>query len=58
MRELIDCTKVAEHDMSLQCSTCPDPPNCARLLEEKWKQAYHAVFRFGMCTLVIPSACH
>ncbi|KAF9049695.1 hypothetical protein BJ165DRAFT_1413875 [Panaeolus papilionaceus] len=29
------------------CSTCPDPPTCARLLEEKWKQAYHAVFRFG-----------
>jgi hypothetical protein len=21
---------------------------CARLLEEKWRQAYHAVFRFGM----------
>ncbi|KAF9263439.1 hypothetical protein L218DRAFT_973213 [Marasmius fiardii PR-910] len=29
------------------CATCPDPPNCARLLEEKWRQAYHAVFRFG-----------
>jgi len=33
-----------------QCSsTCPDPPTCARLLEEKWRQAYHAVFRFGPC---------
>lgn len=31
------------------CSTCPDPTACARLLEEKWKQAYHAVFRFGPC---------
>ncbi|KAG5342923.1 hypothetical protein E4T56_gene16203 [Termitomyces sp. T112] len=29
------------------CVTCPDPPMCARLLEEKWKQAYFAVFRFG-----------
>jgi len=29
------------------CATCPDPTNCAKLLEEKWKQAYHAVFRFG-----------
>ncbi|KAH9948676.1 hypothetical protein B0H21DRAFT_732555 [Amylocystis lapponica] len=31
------------------CATCPDPPNCARLIEEKWRQAYHAVFRFGPC---------
>jgi hypothetical protein len=31
----------------LQCATCPDSANCARLLEEKWKQAYHAIFRFG-----------
>ncbi|EMD37723.1 hypothetical protein CERSUDRAFT_50522 [Gelatoporia subvermispora B] len=31
------------------CSTCPDPPTCARLLEEKWRQAYHAAFRFGPC---------
>ncbi|KIM83304.1 hypothetical protein PILCRDRAFT_439502 [Piloderma croceum F 1598] len=31
------------------CSTCPDPANCARLLEEKWRQAYNAVFRFGPC---------
>ncbi|KIP11642.1 hypothetical protein PHLGIDRAFT_99474 [Phlebiopsis gigantea 11061_1 CR5-6] len=31
------------------CSTCPDPPTCARLLEEKWRQAYQAVFRFGPC---------
>ncbi|SJK97417.1 uncharacterized protein ARMOST_00669 [Armillaria ostoyae] len=29
------------------CATCPDSSNCARLLEEKWRQAYHAVFRFG-----------
>lgn len=32
-----------------QCPTCPDPANCARLLEEKWRQAYNAVFRFGSC---------
>ncbi|KAF7979087.1 hypothetical protein HWV62_43597 [Athelia sp. TMB] len=31
------------------CSTCPDSANCARLLEEKWRQAYNAVFRFGPC---------
>ncbi|KAH7911028.1 hypothetical protein BJ138DRAFT_1172792, partial [Hygrophoropsis aurantiaca] len=31
------------------CSTCPDPTSCARLLEEKWRQAYNAVFRFGPC---------
>jgi len=31
------------------CSTCPDSINCARLLEEKWRQAYNAVFRFGPC---------
>lgn len=29
------------------CPTCPDPAVCARLLEEKWRQAYHSVFRFG-----------
>ncbi|KAJ6475286.1 hypothetical protein C8R47DRAFT_1142916 [Mycena vitilis] len=29
------------------CATCPDPASCARTLEEKWKQAYHATFRFG-----------
>ncbi|TFK22587.1 hypothetical protein FA15DRAFT_671380 [Coprinopsis marcescibilis] len=29
------------------CATCPDSAICARLLEEKWRQAYHAVFRFG-----------
>ncbi|KAF8894144.1 hypothetical protein BD779DRAFT_1660891 [Infundibulicybe gibba] len=29
------------------CPTCPDSAICARLLEEKWRQAYHAVFRFG-----------
>jgi len=31
------------------CATCPEPAVCARLLEEKWRQAYHAVFRFGPC---------
>lgn len=30
-----------------QGQSCPDSANCARLLEEKWKQAYQAVFRFG-----------
>ncbi|KAB5590765.1 hypothetical protein CTheo_5792 [Ceratobasidium theobromae] len=31
-----------------QCSpTCPDPAGCARQLEEKWRQGYHALFRFG-----------
>ncbi|KAI0745991.1 hypothetical protein C8Q76DRAFT_790297 [Earliella scabrosa] len=29
------------------CQSCPDSATCARLLEEKWKQAYQAVFRFG-----------
>ncbi|KAG8743253.1 hypothetical protein FRC10_012297 [Ceratobasidium sp. 414] len=29
------------------CPTCPDPATCARLLEEKWRQGYHALFRFG-----------
>jgi hypothetical protein len=32
-----------------QCPSCPDPPTCARLLDEKWRQAYQAVFRFGPC---------
>lgn len=31
------------------CATCPDSVICARLLEEKWRQAYNAVFRFGPC---------
>ncbi|THH15663.1 hypothetical protein EW146_g4856 [Bondarzewia mesenterica] len=31
------------------CTSCPDPANCARVLEEKWRQAYQAVFRFGPC---------
>ncbi|KAI0072663.1 hypothetical protein K474DRAFT_1667561 [Panus rudis PR-1116 ss-1] len=31
------------------CPTCPDPANCARLLDEKWRQSYHAMFRFGPC---------
>jgi len=29
------------------CPTCPDSLVCARLLEDKWRQAYHSVFRFG-----------
>ncbi|KAF8342194.1 uncharacterized protein EI90DRAFT_2988693 [Cantharellus anzutake] len=29
------------------CLTCPDSANCARSLEEKWKQGYQALFRFG-----------
>ena len=36
-----------------QCTTCPDPLTCARLLEEKWKQAYFAVFRFGKSTIIL-----
>jgi len=33
-----------------QCSaTCPEPSTCARLVEEKWRNAYHSVFRFGPC---------
>ncbi len=40
----------AVHALTMpQCSACPDPVACARLLEEKWKQAYQAVFRFGAC---------
>jgi len=31
------------------CPSCPDPLTCARLLDEKWRQAYQAVFRFGPC---------
>ncbi|KAF8482511.1 hypothetical protein DFH94DRAFT_792636 [Russula ochroleuca] len=31
------------------CPSCPDPSTCARLLDEKWRQAYHSVFRFGPC---------
>ncbi|EPQ56985.1 hypothetical protein GLOTRDRAFT_137434 [Gloeophyllum trabeum ATCC 11539] len=31
------------------CATCPDSTTCARLLEEKWRQAYQACFRFGPC---------
>ena len=32
-----------------QCPSCPDPQTCARLLDDKWRQAYQAVFRFGPC---------
>lgn len=34
---------------TFQCPSCPDPLTCARLLDEKWRQAYQAVFRFGPC---------
>jgi len=37
------------------CATCPDPPGCAKLLEEKWRQNYHSLFRFGP---VQPSMCY
>lgn len=40
----------------LQSPTCPDPAGCARQLEEKWRQGYHALFRFGMATLGLVSA--
>ncbi|PFH46385.1 hypothetical protein AMATHDRAFT_51077 [Amanita thiersii Skay4041] len=36
-----------EYQCVTHCVTCPDPPTCARLLDEKWRQAYHSVFRFG-----------
>lgn len=26
---------------------CPDPPTCARILDERWKHAYAGAFRFG-----------
>lgn len=42
-----DLPSTHETNYRVQCSTCPDSPTCARLLEEKWRQAYHAVFRFG-----------
>lgn len=29
------------------CSSCPDPTTCARLLEEKWRQGYLSLLRFG-----------
>ncbi|KAF9051043.1 hypothetical protein BDZ89DRAFT_1056931 [Hymenopellis radicata] len=29
------------------CATCPDSSNCARILDEKFRQAYAAIFRFG-----------
>ncbi|KZO95562.1 hypothetical protein CALVIDRAFT_482720 [Calocera viscosa TUFC12733] len=29
------------------CSSCPEPTNCARLLEEKWRQGYLSLLRFG-----------
>ncbi|KAG6862219.1 hypothetical protein C0995_002149 [Termitomyces sp. Mi166 len=36
------------------CATCPDSAMCARLLEEKWKQAYFAVFRFEIRVMTGP----
>ncbi|KAH7108253.1 hypothetical protein BKA62DRAFT_15646 [Auriculariales sp. MPI-PUGE-AT-0066] len=29
------------------CPTCPDPSICARTLEDRWRAAYSASFRFG-----------
>ncbi|EJU04403.1 hypothetical protein DACRYDRAFT_20945 [Dacryopinax primogenitus] len=29
------------------CSSCPDPTTCARHLEEKWRQGYLSLLRFG-----------
>lgn len=29
------------------CTTCPDPANCAKTLDEKWRAGYQALFRFG-----------
>ncbi|THH10507.1 hypothetical protein EW145_g1290 [Phellinidium pouzarii] len=31
------------------CASCPDSANCARLLDERWRQAYSSCFRFGPC---------
>ncbi|KAI5121577.1 hypothetical protein M0805_000756 [Coniferiporia weirii] len=31
------------------CGSCPDSANCARLLDERWRQAYNSCFRFGPC---------
>ncbi|TCD61701.1 hypothetical protein EIP91_008030 [Steccherinum ochraceum] len=31
------------------CPTCPEPAICARLLDDKWRQSYQAMFRFGPC---------
>lgn len=39
----------------LCCATCPDPPACAKALEDKWRQNYTALFRFGP---VQPSMCY
>jgi len=49
MRKLsfLDFTERSISLLLCQCVTCPDPPVCARLLDEKWRQAYAAVFRFG-----------
>ncbi|PVG00322.1 hypothetical protein CPB86DRAFT_701424 [Serendipita vermifera] len=29
------------------CATCPDPGACAKMLEDRWRAGYHALFRFG-----------
>ena len=41
-----------------QCPTCPEPATCARLLEEKWRQAYHAIFRFGRFYFTLSTLSH
>jgi hypothetical protein len=48
---------LARHAMtSPQSATCPEPNTCARLVEEKWRSAYHAVFRFGRSPIPPSSA--
>ena len=39
------------------CGTCPDPSNCARQLEERWKAGYMALFRFGINLRCRPRRC-
>lgn len=37
------------------CATCPEPGTCAKMLEEKWRAGYQALFRFGECSLLVLS---
>ena len=41
------CYRLTLDASSMQCATCPDPSNCARLLDEKWRHGYQSLFRFG-----------
>ena len=45
------------YHLIVQCASCPEPAICARLLEEKWRQAYQAVFRFGEYYVDIDACC-